>query len=83
MADEALFIGWGDVVRGRESKALEVFNESLQFYGRLQQEGTIESVEAWFLGPHGLVTQFALAGPRHPAIHHALLSFLLAWHLSD
>jgi hypothetical protein len=53
MADEALFIGWGDVVRGRESKALEVFNESLQYYARLQQDGTVESVDAWFLAPHG------------------------------
>jgi hypothetical protein len=53
MADEALFIGWGDVVHGREGKSLEVFNESLQYYGRLQQDGTIESFDAWFLGPHG------------------------------
>jgi hypothetical protein len=53
MADEALFIGWGEVVRGRETKALEVFNESLQYYGRLQQEGMVESVDAWFLAPHG------------------------------
>jgi hypothetical protein len=37
MADEALFIGWGEVVRGRERKALEVFGESLQFYRQLQQ----------------------------------------------
>jgi hypothetical protein len=36
MADEALFIGWGEVVRGRERKAVEVFNESLQYYGQLQ-----------------------------------------------
>jgi hypothetical protein len=53
MADEALFIGWGDVVRGRESKALDVFNESLQYYARLQQDGTVESFDAWFLAPHG------------------------------
>jgi hypothetical protein len=42
MADEALFIGWGEVVRGRERTAVEVFNESLQYYGQLQQDGTIE-----------------------------------------
>ena len=53
MADEALFIGWGEVVRGRERKAVDVFNESLQYYGQLQQEGTIESFDAWFLAPHG------------------------------
>jgi len=32
LADEALFIGWGEVVRGRESKSLDVFNEALQYY---------------------------------------------------
>jgi hypothetical protein len=53
MADEALFIGWGEVVRGRERKALEVFNESIQYYAQLQQDGKIESVEPWFLAPHG------------------------------
>jgi hypothetical protein len=53
MADEALFIGWGEVVRGRETKALEVFNESVQYYGQLQQDGRIEAMDAWFLEPHG------------------------------
>ena len=53
MADEALFIGWGDPVRGREAKALDVFNESLQYYGQLQQDGKIAGVDAWFLAPHG------------------------------
>jgi hypothetical protein len=53
MADDALFIGWGEVVRGREGKAIEVFNESLQYYAQLQQDGKVESVEPWFLAPHG------------------------------
>ncbi len=53
MADDALFIGWGEVVRGRETKALEVFNESIQYYGQLQQDGKIESFDVFFLGPHG------------------------------
>src|SRR5262245_52742614 len=53
LADEALVIGWGDGVRGRESKALDVFNESLQYYARLQQDGAVESFDAWFLAPHG------------------------------
>lgn len=53
MADDALFIGWGEVVRGRERKAIEVFNESLQYYGQLQQDGKVEIVEPWFLAPHG------------------------------
>ncbi|HEX2127272.1 MAG TPA: hypothetical protein VHF45_12020 [Thermoleophilaceae bacterium] len=43
----------GEVARGRERKAVEVLNESLQYYGQLQQDGTIESFDAWFLAPHG------------------------------
>ena len=53
MADEALFIGWGEVVRGREQKAVEVFNESIQYYGQLQESGKIEGFEAFFLASHG------------------------------
>src|SRR6185312_8632833 len=36
MADEALFVGWGPVVRGREQVALEIFQETLEFWGRAQ-----------------------------------------------
>ncbi|HET6831010.1 MAG TPA: hypothetical protein VFH44_06625 [Solirubrobacterales bacterium] len=53
MADDALFLGWGEVVRGRETKAVEVFNESIEYYSKLQQDGKIESFEPWFLAPHG------------------------------
>lgn len=53
MAGEALFIGWGAVVRGREKQALQVFQESMEYYGRLQQEGRIESFDVLLLGPHG------------------------------
>ncbi len=53
MGDAGLFIGWGEVVRGRETEAIEVFNETLGYYGRLQEEGTIESYEPVFLEPHG------------------------------
>jgi hypothetical protein len=66
MADEALFFGWGEVVRGREREAVEVFNEAMQYYGSLQQGGAIESVDAWFLAPHGgdLAGFFLLRGER-------------------
>ena|SRR5436190_11309510 len=53
MADAGLFIGWGAAVRGLEAKGLEVFSEALAYYGRLQQEGTVESVEPVILEPHG------------------------------
>jgi hypothetical protein len=53
MAGEALFIGWGAVVRGREKRALQVFQESTDYYGRLQQEGAIDSFDVVLLSPHG------------------------------
>jgi len=51
MADRVLFITWGQVVRGREEHALEVFNEALGFYGRLQQDGRIEGFDVALLDP--------------------------------
>jgi hypothetical protein len=53
MAGEALFVGWGQVVRGREKQALQVFQESMEYYGKLQQDGRIESFDVLLLGPHG------------------------------
>ena len=53
MADSGLFIGWGEVVRGRESEAVEVFNETMAYWSRLEDEGVIESAEPVFLEPHG------------------------------
>jgi hypothetical protein len=53
MAGDALFLGWGPVVRGREIKSLEVFQETLEYYGQLQQEGRIESFEPVLIAPHG------------------------------
>ena len=53
MADAGLFIGWGQVVRGREKRALEVFNESVEYWGGLQGDGKIESFEVVLLAPHG------------------------------
>jgi hypothetical protein len=53
MADHALFIGWGRTLPGREQQALQVFNDAMQYYGRLKQQGDIESFEAFSLGAHG------------------------------
>lgn len=52
MAGDALFLGWGPVVRGRELKALEVFQETITYYGTLQQEGRIDSFEPVLIAPH-------------------------------
>ena len=53
MAGEELFIGWGPVVRGREQKALQVFQETIEFHGKLQQDGKIDSFDAHLIAPHG------------------------------
>jgi len=49
MADRILYIGWGKVVRGREERALAVFDESVGFYGRCQQDGRIEKFDVVLL----------------------------------
>jgi hypothetical protein len=53
MADFGLFVGFGWPVRGREQKAAQVFQEAVELWGRLQQQGEIESWDAIFLEPHG------------------------------
>lgn len=53
MADAGLFIGWGQVVRGREGRAVDSFNGTVEYVGRLQGDGRIESFEICFLDPHG------------------------------
>jgi|SRR3954451_16002797 len=52
MADRLLVISWGAPVRGREERALEVFNESLGLCGRMQQDGRIESFDVVLLNPN-------------------------------
>ena len=66
MADSGLFIGFGAPVRGRERQAIKVFNESFEYYSRLQQEGEIESFEPTLLEPHGgeLSGYFLLRGDK-------------------
>ena len=53
MADAGLFIGWGEVVRGREAEAVETFNSTMEYFTGLQADGAIESVEPVFLEQHG------------------------------
>ncbi len=53
MANAALFVGYGPSSPGRERQALQVFAEAIQYYGRLQQQGQIESFEPVYLEPHG------------------------------
>jgi hypothetical protein len=53
MADFGLFVGFGWPVRGREQNAAKVFNEAVEFWTRLQNDGEVESWNAVFLEPHG------------------------------
>ena len=65
MADSCLHISWTGVVAGREERAVEVFNESVGLYGRLQQEGKIEKFDVVLLDPNpGIEGYFELRGSQ-------------------
>jgi hypothetical protein len=53
MTDRALFVGFGAPVRGREERAVEVFGQFVQMFGRMQSEGRIEGMDVTLLDPHG------------------------------
>ena len=53
MAERALFIGFRQPVRGREERAVEVFNEFVGMFGRMQSDGRIEGMNVTLLDPHG------------------------------
>jgi hypothetical protein len=52
MAEKVLFISWGENVAGREERGLEVFNETVGMYGRMQADGRIESFDVVLLEPN-------------------------------
>jgi len=53
MANQALFIGWNRPARGREEQAMKLWGKSMEYYGKLQAEGRIESFEPVILTAHG------------------------------
>ena len=53
MADRALFVGFGQPVRGREERAVDVFNEFVGMFGRMQSDGRIEGIDVSLFDPHG------------------------------
>ena len=70
MAEAGLFIGWGAPIHGREAKGLEIFNQSIEFWGRLEQDGRVESFEIVLLFPHGGdLTGFALLRGSHDQLN--------------
>ncbi|UGS37346.1 hypothetical protein [Capillimicrobium parvum] len=58
MADRALVLTWGAVVRGREERAMENFNEVVGLYGRMQQDGRIEQFDVTLLMPNAHMEGF-------------------------
>ena len=53
MAERAVFVGFGQPVRGREERAVEVFNEFVGMFGRMQADGRIEDLDVTLLQAHG------------------------------
>jgi len=53
MAEAALCTVWGDPIPGREKRALNIYNEAMQYWARLQQEGKIERFDVTVLAFSG------------------------------
>jgi hypothetical protein len=53
MAEAALCTVWGAPIPGREKQALNVYNETLQYWAGLQEEGKIERFDVTILAPSG------------------------------
>ena len=53
MAEVALCTVWGDPIPGREKQALNVYNEAMQYWAALQQEGKIERFDVTVLALSG------------------------------
>ena len=53
MANSELFIGWNRSVAGREQQAMGLFMKVMEYYGKLQNDGKIESFEPIVLSNHG------------------------------
>ena len=53
MADRVIFIGWNRTIAGREQQAMRLWQKSMEYYGKLQAAGRIESFEPVLLDLHG------------------------------
>jgi hypothetical protein len=53
MANQALFLGWNRPARGREEQAMKLWGKTMEYYGKLQADGRIESFEPVILMAHG------------------------------
>lgn len=48
MKEPALFVSWGQIPRGREAKAFEVFNQAHEFLKKKKKEGRIKELSIYF-----------------------------------
>lgn len=53
MSSNVIFMGWNRPTPGREALSAELFQETLQYLGGLQQAGTIQSFQPVLLAAHG------------------------------
>lgn len=53
MAEAALCQVWGTTVPGREKQALTVYNEAMQWWTSLEQDGKIDRFDVALLNPSG------------------------------
>ena len=75
MADHGIFIGWSDVIVGRERQAEKVFGEAIAYFTDQQRQGSIEDFEPVFLRPHGGdLGGFMLVRGERDALHALLAS---------
>ena len=58
MADRVLVVSWGETVRGREERGLEVFNEAIGILGRMQQDDRVEKFDVVLFEPTGGVNGY-------------------------
>ena len=48
MEEKKLFVSWGQVPRGRESKAIEIFQKAHEFLKKKKKEGKIKNFGIYF-----------------------------------
>lgn len=53
MSKAALFMSWSDVKTGRETDAVELFGQTLNYWNKQQTERKIDSFEPVILQPNG------------------------------
>ena len=46
MSESGLFVGWGQPVRGREKRSLDVFNDAATYYGERVADGVDRELRA-------------------------------------